>query len=172
MQTNVRCRRFIGAVLLNIFVFSGTEAQQDKLPNRADPLENVTTSGQPASESLQALAESGYSTVIDLRGAQEDRGIDERSIVEDLGMAYFSLPVNGASGVTFENAEVLDRLLSQVEGPVLIHCGSGNRAGALLALREKLNGADSEAALALGREAGLTGLEPTVKERLEGNFPR
>ncbi len=171
MQTTVRCRRFIVFLFLNIFVFGGTEAQQDKLPNRADPLDNVTTSGQPTSGSLEALAESGYYTVIDLRGAQEDRGFDERSVVEDLGMTYFSLPVNGASGVTFENAELLDRLLSQVEGPVLLHCGSGNRVGALLALREKLNGADSEAALALGLEAGLTRLEPTVRERLEDSLP-
>ena len=53
-----------------------------------------------------------------------------------------------------------------------MHCGSGNRAGALLALREKLNGAENGAALEFGREAGLTRLEPVVIERLEeGSTP-
>jgi hypothetical protein len=40
------------------------------------------------------------------------------------------------------------------------------RAGALLALRAKLNGADSAAALALGVSGGLTGLKPAVEEKL------
>jgi len=35
-----------------------------------------------------------------------------------------------------------------------------------LALRESLNGASDEAALAYGRAAGLTGLEDVVRERL------
>ncbi len=169
MQTIIRFRCFVAILLLNSFVLSGIEAQQGTLLNRADPLENLTTSGQPDAQSLKALAESGYTTVIDLRGPQENRGIDEQSLVEELGMTYFSLPVAGASGVTYENASVIDQLLSEVEGPVLVHCGSGNRVGALLALREKLNGADNEAALAFGRKAGLRGLEPTVQKILESS---
>jgi protein tyrosine phosphatase (PTP) superfamily phosphohydrolase (DUF442 family) len=49
---------------------------------------------------------------------------------------------------------------------VLIHCSSGNRAGALLALRAKLDGADNESALALGVAAGATRLQDTVKNKL------
>ena len=169
MQTLIRFRYFIGILLLNSSVLSGIEAQQSTLLNRADPLENLTPSGQPDARSLTALAESGYTAVIDLRGPQENRGIDERSLVEELGMTYFSLPVAGASGVTYENASMIDHLLSEIEGPVLVHCGSGNRVGALLALREKLNGADNEAALAFGRKAGLRGLEPTVQKILESS---
>ena len=143
MRITTRSGRIICVLLLNIFGLNGSEAQPGNLPNRAEPLENVTTSGQPDTESLKALAESGYTAVIDLRGAQEDRGISEQSTVEDLGMTYLSLPVSGASDVTFENAEALNRLLSEIEGPILLHCGSSNRVGALLALREKLNGADN-----------------------------
>ena len=61
----------------------------------------------------------------------------------------------------------LDRLLAQFDKPVFVHCGSGNRAGALLALRAKLNGADDETAIAAGRETGLKGLEEVVKERMQ-----
>jgi len=52
---------------------------------------------------------------------------------------------------------------------VLVHCGSGNRVGALLALRASLDGADDEKALALGREGGLSSLEGVVRERLDEN---
>jgi uncharacterized protein (TIGR01244 family) len=81
-------------------------------------------------------------------------------------MSYIALPVEGAGGVTYANATALDKLLAGVEGPVLIHCASGNRAGALLALRNKLAGADNETALALGIASGLTSLKPTVEQKL------
>ena len=119
----------------------------------------------------QALAEAGYAAVIDLRRPEENRGIEEQAEVERLGMSYVSIPVDGADGVTYDNASLLDQVLEQTEGPVLIHCGSGNRAGALLSLREKLNGADNETALAVGRAGSLTRLEPVVIERLEEGPP-
>ena len=169
MKISQRCQWLIGIFLLNLFVFSGAQAQPEEIRNRATPLENVTSAGQPDQSAWKGLAESGYTTVIDLRRPEEDRGFDERSSVEDSGMSYISLPVDGANGVTFENAELLDGLLAEIDGPVLIHCGSSNRVGALLALRESLNGVDDEAAIALGREAGLRGLEATVLERLAEN---
>jgi hypothetical protein len=50
---------------------------------------------------------------------------------------------------------------------VLLHCASANRVGALLALREAWHrGAEPQAALAVGIEAGLTGLEPATREKL------
>jgi len=169
MQISQRCQLLIGILLLNILAFSGAQAQQGEIRNLSTPLENVSSAGQPDQLALQGLAESGYTTVIDLRRLEEDRGFDERSSVEDSGMSYISLPVDGANGVTFENAQLLDGLLAEIDGPVLIHCGSGNRVGALLALRESLNGADDEAAIALGREGGLRSLEATVLERLAEN---
>ena len=169
MRTTVSLRWSTAALLL-VLACAG-HAQEGTIPNRGEPLENVTTGGQPDSASLESLAESGYTTVIDLRRPEEDRGIDESAAVEGLGMSYVSIPVDGANGVTYENAELLNQVLGQAEGPVLIHCGSGNRAGALLSLREKLNGADNETALAVGRAGSLTRLEPTVVERLEAGPP-
>ena len=110
--------------------------------------------------------EAGFVAVIDLRGEEEDRGIDEVAAVEALGMRYVSLPVHGADDVTFENAEELDRLLGEFDGPVLVHCASGNRVGALVALRASAAGASDDEALAAGKAAGLTRLEPAVAERL------
>ena len=127
----------------------------------------VASAGQPGAAALEAFAAAGYVAVIDLRGAGEDRGFDEPAVVERLGLEYLSLPVPSPAAVTFENAEKLDRLLAGIDGPVLVHCASGNRVGALLALRESLNGADAEQAVAYGRQAGLTRLESVVRQRLE-----
>jgi len=141
-------------------------AQSSDLPNRKDPLPGITTAGQPNAAQLEAVAAAGFKAVIDLRGPNEARGMDEPAVVEGLGMNYVSLPVAGADGVTYANASALDKLLAKLEGPVLIHCSTGNRAGALLALRAKLDGADPAAALALGTTAGLAGLKPTVEQKL------
>jgi len=129
------------------------------------PVDGMTSAGQPDEAAFGVFAKQGYTTVIDLRTEGEDRGIDEPEVVEGLGMEYISLPI-GRDDINLENAQFLDRLLESADGPVLVHCGSGNRVGALLALRESLNGADDEAAHEYGRQGGMTGLEGTVKEAL------
>jgi hypothetical protein len=50
--------------------------------------------------------------------------------------------------------------------PVLLHCASSNRVGALLALRAKANGTDSAAALDLGVANGLGSLKGAVETKL------
>ena len=129
-------------------------------------VDGVTSAGQPSEAALEIFADSGYVAVIDLRRPDEDRGFAQATVVEDLGMHYVSLPIAGRDAVNFDNAKQLDELLAEFDGPVLVHCAAGNRAGAMLALRASLNGASEEAALELGREAGLTKLEDTVRERL------
>jgi len=132
------------------------------------PAVGLTASGQPDAAAVEAFASAGYVAVIDLRTAAEDRGsFDEASVVKAAGLEYASLPIDGADDITFESARRLDALLAGYSGPVLVHCGSGNRVGALLALRESLHGADDAAALEYGQNAGLTRLEPRVRQVLE-----
>ena len=132
------------------------------------PVDGVTSAGQPDEAALEVFADVGYVAVIDIRGAGEQRGIDdEASLVEEMGMYYVPFPIEDKSAISFENARKLDALIAEHDGPVLVHCGSGNRVGALLALRASLDGADDEAAIALGKEGGLTRLEGVVRERLE-----
>ena len=130
------------------------------------PIDGITSSGQPDQAALEVFNESGYAAIIDLRGENENRGIDEKAAVESLGLDYVLFPIVGRNDISFENAAELDKLIESYDAPVLIHCGSGNRVGALLALRQSLNGADDEAAVAYGKEGGLTGLEVVVRERL------
>ena len=130
------------------------------------PVDGISSAGQPDQAALAVFSENGYVAIIDMRGAREDRGMDEKAVVESLGMDYVLLPIASEDDISFENAKKLDDLLAVYEGPVLIHCGSGNRVGALLALRQSMNGADDAAAMAYGKQGGMTGLEPVVQKRL------
>ncbi len=125
------------------------------------------SSGQPSEADLKVLAEQGYVAVIDLRGEGENRGYDEAAAAAAAGLEYTPLPIPNAAAVDFDNARKLGELLDQYDGPVVVHCGSGNRVGALVALLEADQGASEEEALEAGRAAGLTRLEDLVKERLE-----
>ncbi len=125
------------------------------------------STGQPDSEILSLARDAGFTTVVDMRRPTEDRGMDEAAEVAALGMQYITLPIDGANGVTYENAAALDKILAAADGPVFLHCASGNRVGALHALSQKMAGASKEDALAAGLAAGLTRLEPVVVERLQ-----
>lgn len=158
----MRIRQFLLAAVIGGLACATAQAQ---LMNRAEPLPGITSAGQPDEASLAAIAEEGYVAVIDIRGEQEDRGIDEKAIVESLGMQYINLPVAGPDAVTYENANALDELLAGIDGPVLLHCASSNRVGAILALRERMNGGSAEAALELGLAAGMR--SPALQEAIE-----
>ena len=128
-------------------------------------VDGVTTAGQPDEASFRVFAEMGYAAVIDLRTEGEDRGLDEPAVVDALGMDYINLPV-GRDGVTFANAKALEDAIASYDAPVLVHCGSANRVGALFALSEYAKSKDLEKALEAGRAAGLTGMEGTVRKVL------
>ncbi len=133
------------------------------------PVDGVSAAGQPDADAFKVFADSGYVAIIDLRAEHEPRGLDEQAVVEGLGMDYVLMPIVDTAAINFENARRLDEVLKQYDEPVLIHCGSSNRVGALLALRASLNGADDEGALQAGRDGGLTGLEVRVIEVLGEN---
>ena len=135
-----------------------------------EPVDGITAAGQPDEAALKVFADQGYTTVIDLRTAGEDRGIDEPAVIESLGMDYVLLPI-GRDAITFDSAKTLDELIRDAQGPVLVHCGSSNRVGALLALRKSLAGADDDSALAYGIEGGLSSLEGRVKDILGEEKP-
>ncbi|WP_196138275.1 beta-lactamase hydrolase domain-containing protein [Aliikangiella sp. G2MR2-5] len=130
--------------------------------------EKLMTGGQPSLKDLGLLKKNGYKVIINLRGEGESAGYNEKEEAERLGMAYVSIPVEGASGVNLENALALDKALKENEGKVLIHCASSNRVGALMAIiANKVEGKAIEESLEIGRKAGMTRLEEKVKVLLE-----
>jgi protein tyrosine phosphatase (PTP) superfamily phosphohydrolase (DUF442 family) len=126
------------------------------------------TSGQPSQAEFEALAAAGFRRVIDLRPPSEDRGFDEAAEAGGQQLEYVCLPIAGEADLTLARVKQLDALLTEPAAPMtLLHCGSSNRVGALLALRAAwLNGATPDAALAIGRSAGLTGLETAVRRAI------
>lgn len=136
------------------------------VPNGRMPLEGVLTGGQPSAEQLERLAGMGYRSVINLRTPGEE-GSTDPAAVEALGMRYVSIPVAGAAGLTEENARKLGAAMDEAGGPVLIHCASGNRVGALLGVKASaVDGKPPAEALEIARAAGVTRLEPELREIL------
>jgi uncharacterized protein (TIGR01244 family) len=138
------------------------------IPNAVQPADHLLIGGQPDEAALRAAAAAGIQVVVNLRGESETIDFDEAQLVNQLGMTYVQLPISGASDLTPENVQAFDQLLESIGNqPTLMHCGSGNRVGALYALRAGAAGADVETALEHGRAHGLTGLEDEVRQRLE-----
>ena len=132
-----------------------------------DPVDGITAAGQPDVAALKVFADSGYVAIVDMRGPDEDRGMDdEKGVVEGLGLEYIAFPITSEDELSFDRARELDELIKSYDGPVLVHCASSNRVGAMLALRHSLSGASDEEARQHGREGGLTRLEPVVVKRL------
>lgn len=132
----------------------------------AVPVDGITSAGQPDEIAFRVFAQSGYRTVIDMRMPDENRGLDEPALVESLGMRYVALPTSGDT-ITFDQARRLEELIEASDGPVLVHCASANRVGALFALSEYAATGDLEQALETGRKGGLTRLEGAVRKAIE-----
>lgn len=142
---------------------------RDLLPNARQPRDGVVSGGQPSLEQLHLAKEAGFATVINLR-TEGEKGT-KKDVIEGLGFAYHSLPISG-SDLNETSARALWNLLEESEGPILLHCGSGNRVGALFALGAfYIEGQSAEEALAYGQATGLTRLEPRVREILELPVP-
>ncbi len=166
----------VAATLFSVAAFSGDKIISPDLKVDLDvivdsgavqPVGGVSAAGQPDPAALEVFAKSGYTTVIDLRGVQENRGFDEPAVVESLGMRYVPFPITGLEAISYENAVKLDELIATSDGPVLVHCGSSNRVGALFALSKRLKGADVDEAMSYGVEAGLTSLAAPVQDLLD-----
>lgn len=145
------------------------DALQPLVPEARRPRPDLITGGQPGPEAWADLAARGVTTVVNLRPDAELEGRDAEAEVEQAGMAYHAIPVSGAADLDAANAARLWHLVEAADGPVLVHCASGNRVGALLALGAAWEGGVApEQALEFGRAAGLTSprLEEQVRERL------
>ena len=115
----------------------------------------------------RALRDAGYRTVINLRGDGEVGTASQPALMDRLGLNYPHLPINGAAGVHFDNARQFKAFLQSAKRPVVVHCASGNRVGALFALSAALDGVnDMSEAIRHGHHHGLTGLEPHVRRLL------
>ena len=132
------------------------------------PSDNLITGGQPRANDIELMKQQGCSDVINMRGAHERTGFDEKAHVESLGLSYHHIPVMGPSDVNVATARALHKVLKKSKGKTLIHCASGNRVGAAVALYGyKHLDMNKDDAIAFGRRAGLGAMAPLVRAQMK-----
>lgn len=105
------------------------------MPDRMKFNDDVTIGAQPSEAELNALANDGFKTVINLRHDGEDMmplpPEAEGAVVEQAGLAYRHVPVSMKDA----DASLVDRfreVLHEAEKPAFVHCKLGKRAGAMV----------------------------------------
>lgn len=138
------------------------------IPNARVTKTGLLIGGQPTPEHLKAIHEAGYRMIVTLRtdGEQGDEG--EQAAVERLGLKYVSIPVDGAEGLTEDNARALDQALSGVDVlPAVVHCSTGQRVSALLGLKAfVVDRMSAAAAIDLAKSLGMKKFEAALRERI------
>ena len=120
------------------------------------PLPGLATAGQPTAGELRALGDAGVKAVLDLRHPTEPRGFDEAATARAAGLRYENIPVTPATLHEDDFARVRAFLNEAANRPVLVHCASANRVGALLIPYLVLDaGHTIKAALQLAQGVGL-----------------
>ena len=102
------------------------------IPYGACPLPGIATAGQPDAAAWSALAGAGFKAVVDLREASEPRGHDEVGAIARAGLRYLPLPVSHDALGDRQFDVIRAFLRDPLNRPVLVHCQSANRVGALL----------------------------------------
>lgn len=97
--------------------------------------EQVITGGQPTEDQIQAAAQEGFKTVINLVPFNPSRSLpDEGGLVQSLGMTYHYIPVDWMTP-TEQDFETFEAAMKQASGSkTLIHCAANFRVTAFYAL--------------------------------------
>ena len=148
------------AIVAALFAPASLQAQDpledhEGIPNYNRITETISTAGQLSDDAIADVSAAGYKAVLNLRPVSEG-SLEEKPKVERRGMLYYNIPV-GRNPFTMEMVrefgEVVDEAANQ---PLMVHCASSNRVGAMWYLHQVLNkGREHSEALAEGKKAGL-----------------
>ena len=157
-------------VLVLIGSIAIAEQKDHGLRGAKHPEPGVLFGGQPTEDQLKSMAADGLSFVLDLRAEGENRGFDEPAALQSLDVPYLNLPVDAERLEQPETFERFIEAMDKVDGPVLVHCASGNRVGALYyAYLVAGKGVDREEARTRAKDNGLrsAALEKAVDRYLD-----
>ena len=115
----------------------------------------LATGGKPSPEAVDRLKALGFKTVVDLRTEAEGTA-SEKQAVEAQGLRYVLVPITAPTFSAADVAAVANVLNDPAAGPVLLHCASANRVGAVWAVLQVQQGRSLEEAEAAGQEIGLS----------------
>ena len=141
--------------------------------------DEVAVGGAPGRGDIGRLAGEGYRTVVDLRTRREGtpEGVlgagEEGLAVEEAGMRHENVPVDMAGADEALIGRVGERIRA-AEKPVLVHCASGRRAGAMvLANLAVERGMTAERCFERANEMGFDcESEPEIKRLVAGYVER
>jgi uncharacterized protein (TIGR01244 family) len=123
----------------------------------------VGTGGVIAEGGFPKLAELGFKTVINLN-TEEEGAVAEGEQAKAAGLNYISLAVPTKAPTAEQVAEFSTYVNDPANYPVLVHCESSNRVGAMWALYRAANGVPPMIAIQEGRTVGLkTSREDAVR---------
>lgn len=164
-------KRTIAVAALIAVTGCATSTSRMQVPDVADavsPAAGIIAAGRLTPIDIARLQNAGIRHVIDLTPDAETPDFEEAEAVRAAGMIYSNLPVRGAADLTDSNVRAFDVMLGEAQRPVLVHCASGNRVGAMAALRAAwVEGRPIEEAIAIGKSWGLTSLETEVRQRIQ-----
>ena len=115
-------------------------------------------SAQPDATGIKAAKDAGVEVVINLRHSEE-MDWDEAAAVKEAGLTYYQVPITG-DGPGFDQSS-MQRISALVkkhhQQPLWLHCSSGNRASAWLAVHlAQDHHMDIDQSIALAQKVGLT----------------
>ena len=126
-------------------------------------LGNIVFSGQFQKEDIPTLKEAGVTQIISLR-KDDELGWDEAAVVTAAGLKHASIAFQSAEELTDEKIAELRELLGKSDGKTMLHCGGGNRVGAVWMTHRVLDdGVELETAIEEAKTIGLKSEQ--LKER-------
>ncbi len=158
------CRQRLWATVVVAALVGGCAARAkppsfwpaDEAPNYQLRGNGLATANVITPSAVPKLAAAGFRTIVDLRTPNESGVREEAAAAERAGIRYVNVPTTPATLNGDQVRQVAGALDDPANRPVLLHCASGNRAGAVMALyREHVHGVSHEAALAEARSVGL-----------------
>ncbi len=91
-------KRGVTVLFAWVFLFSATgQAQDEPIRNFLRVNADFCTAGQPTLAQVETLKADGFRTVLNLRVPSEHDAAAEESLVRQLGMNYFNIPIAGAN---------------------------------------------------------------------------
>jgi protein tyrosine phosphatase (PTP) superfamily phosphohydrolase (DUF442 family) len=141
--------------------------RQNGLGEVLNPADNIVVTGLLTPDVIEGLKQANVEVVINVQ-PEDELTFDEQAALQAVGIDYADIAIRGAEDLTEATIAEFDKALNTHEGKnTLMHCKSGNRVGAAVALRDGwIRGCNPETALANGKAAGLLGLEQEVQSRL------
>jgi uncharacterized protein (TIGR01244 family) len=114
----------------------------------------IATAGLLLDGAVGELKGLGFATILDLRGPQEGTEA-ERNAVTAAGLRYLNIPFTAATVSEAQLVEFARIVEDKNNYPLIIHCHSANRVGAMWTLYRAVRGAPFAMAVAEGRVIGL-----------------